>query len=52
MKLRDYINHLKELHHELNSDENPTKEMKIEKLKIKDKIHELEQQFAEEYWSR
>ena len=52
MKLRDYINHLKELHHELNNDENPTKEIKIKKLKLKDKIYELEQQFAEEYWSR
>ena len=48
MKLRDYINHLKELHSELN----PTKEMKIQKLKLKDEIFKLEQQFAEEYWSR
>tara|TARA_B100002019_G_C20876365_1_gene406497 strand:+ start:111 stop:269 length:159 start_codon:yes stop_codon:yes gene_type:complete len=52
MRLRDYINHLKELHHELNSDKNPTKEMKIQKLKLKDEIFKLEQQFAEEYWSQ
>ena len=52
MRLLDYINHLKELHHELNKDKNPTKEMKIKKLNLKDEIFKLEQQFAEEYWSR
>ena len=52
MRLRDYINHLKDLHHELNKDKNPTKEMKIKKLYLKDEIFKLEQQFEEEYWSR
>ena len=51
MNIRDYINHLKELHHELNKDKQPTKQIKIQKLKLKDEIFKLEQQFAEEYWS-
>ena len=49
--MRDYINHLKELHHELNKDKEPTKQIKVKKLELKDKIFKLEQQFAEEYWS-
>ena len=51
MNIRDYINHLKELHHELNKDKQPTKQIKVQKLELKDEIFKLEQQFAEEYWS-
>ena len=51
MNMRDYINHLKELHHELNKDKEPTKQIKVKKLELKDEIFKLEQQFAEEYWS-
>ena len=49
--MRDYINHLKESHHELNKDKEPTKQIKVKKLELKDEIFKLEQQFAEEYWS-
>jgi hypothetical protein len=49
--MRDYINHLKELHQELNKDKQPTKQIKVKKLELKDEIFKLEQQFAEEYWS-
>ena len=49
--MRDYINHLKELHHDLNKDKEPTKQIKVKKLELKDEIFKLEQQFAEEYWS-
>tara|TARA_B100001063_G_C16372126_1_gene361290 strand:+ start:116 stop:280 length:165 start_codon:yes stop_codon:yes gene_type:complete len=49
--MRDYINHLKELHHELNKEKQPTKQIKVKKLELKDEIFKLEQQFAEEYWS-
>ena len=49
--MRDYINHLKEVHHELNKDKEPTKQIKVKKLELKDEIFKLEQQFAEEYWS-
>ena len=49
--MRDYINHLKELHHEQNKDKEPTKQIKVKKLELKDEIFKLEQQFAEEYWS-
>ena len=52
MRLRDYISQLKVEHAVLNKQDNLTKEEKIKKLKLKDKIFELEQQFAEEYWSR
>ena len=52
MRLRDYISQLKVEHAVLNKQDNLTKEEKIKKLKLKDKIFELEQQFTEEYWSR
>ncbi len=52
MRLRDYISQLKVEHAVLNKQSNLTKEQKVKKLKLKDEIYQLEQQFAEEYWSR
>ena len=52
MRLPEYIRSLKEQHAELNRQKTLTKEEKIIKLSLKDKIHQLEQQFAEEYWSQ
>ena len=50
--LREYIEELEKQHAELNKQKSLTKEEKVTKLRLKDKIFELEQQFAEEYWSR
>ena len=49
MKLRNHISELKVAHAVLNKQTNLTKEEKVKKLKIKDKIHQLELQFTEEY---
>mgnify|MGYP001490258393 CR=1 FL=1 len=46
MNIRDYINHLKELHHELNKDKQPTKQIKVQKLKLKDKLQTEIKQFG------
>ena len=51
-ELRTYIDELKTEHAQLNKQKSLTKEEKVIKLRLKDKIFELEQQFAEEYWSR
>ena len=50
-ELRTYIDELKTEHAQLNKQKSLTKEEKVTKLRLKDKIFELEQQFAEEYWS-
>ena len=50
--LREYIEELEKQHAELNKQKSLTKEQKVTKLRLKDKIFELEQQFAEEYWSQ
>tara|TARA_B100001057_G_scaffold258717_1_gene258853 strand:+ start:16726 stop:16884 length:159 start_codon:yes stop_codon:yes gene_type:complete len=52
MRLPEYICSLKEQHADLNNKKDLTKEEKIIKLLLKDKIYELELQMAEEYWSR
>ena len=51
-ELRAYIDELKTEHAELNKQKSLTKEEKVTKLRLKDKIFELDQQFAEEYWSQ
>tara|TARA_B100001113_G_scaffold340924_1_gene325581 strand:+ start:66 stop:239 length:174 start_codon:yes stop_codon:yes gene_type:complete len=45
------IEELKKIHADLNKKKDLTKEEKVTKLTIKDKIFQLEQQFAEEHWS-
>ena len=50
-ELRAYIDELKTEHAELNKIKDLTHKQKVLKLRLKDQIFQLKQQFAEEYWS-
>ena len=50
-ELRAYIEELEQQHAELNKRKDLTQKQKVLKLRLKDQIFQLKQQFAEEYWS-
>ena len=50
-ELRAYIEELEQQHAELNKKKDLSKTQKVTKLRLKDQIFQLKQQFAEEYWS-